>query len=629
YFERPDITSGGLMTNVNKDSEDVHNAISENMGYIIQYTVTALSCLVLAFSKNAILTLVILASMPLVFLVLAITSRLAGPLLSKEREIFMKAGNTLENALNAIKTIKAFNGEEKEEKKHLDNLEEANATSSGLARIYALRTGLIQFFLLSLFFQGFWYGSVLVADKQLVPGDVLSIFYASLLGVSVIKGVLPKLLAVSKAKEAMKSINTLLGKVALMDLEALRGFKLSEVEGNIEFNEVSFSYPSRPDVPALNNINLLIPAGQTTVFVGQSGSGKSTIAQLVQRLYEPNNGLITLDGRELRILNISWLRQQIGVVSQEPVLFDDTVFQNVAYGRPDYWNVTLEEVISACKAACIHDFIQELPEGYNTHLGDKAKKLSGGQRQRLSIARALIKDPAILILDEASSALDMESDALVQQALHNSRVGRTTIVITHNLSHINKSDVVYVLSDGEIVECGTTTQLLENSEGQFSKLAEESCQKRNPKRRTHELDMINMRLRCSEIHQPHRSVHIANDIPPSPSLRKRTSHVGWSSPTYAEHFDARSMDILNTSASAAVSRRRMSFFDILSYYEDETEDGALIDILVTNPDDASVREGRTRVSVLELIRETMQNRAVYSLGVISSIINGLVMPIFS
>ncbi|CAG8659293.1 3563_t:CDS:2, partial [Dentiscutata heterogama] len=288
YFEDPEITSGGLLTSVNRDTENIQSAISDDIGHVIEYTVTAMSCLVLAFTKNAILTLVILASMPLVFITLAYTTAKANPLLSKERAIFMKAGNVLENGLSAIKTIKAFNGEAKEEKKHLDHLQEANSVSANLAWIYAIRVGMIQFLILSLFVQGFWFGSILVSEKKLAPGDVLSIFYASLLGASVLKEILPKLASIAKAKDAVKHINILLEKVTLIDLRALRGFTLTEIKGDIEFNDVSFSYPTRPDTYVLKNINLTIPAGKTTVLVGQSGSGKSTITQLIQRLYEPN-----------------------------------------------------------------------------------------------------------------------------------------------------------------------------------------------------------------------------------------------------------------------------------------------------------------------------------------------------
>ncbi|CAG8433422.1 1771_t:CDS:2 [Diversispora eburnea] len=611
YFEQTEITSGGILTNVNKDSDSVHRAISENIGRIIQYTVTVVGCMAFAFGIHAILTLVILSTLPLVFLTMAITNRIANPLLSKEREIFIKAGNVLENALNVIKTIKAFNSEEKEEKIHLEHLNSANIVSKKLALTYAICTGIIQFLLLSLFVQGFWYGSVLVANKKLNAGDVINVFFATLMGASVLKGILPNFVAIAKAKVAIKSINILLEKVALLESEALRGFKLSGMIGDIEFQEVNFSYPSRQDTLVLKNVNLFIPAGQTTVLVGQSGSGKSTISQLIQRLYEPDSGLITIDGRELKILNISWLRQQIGIVSQEPVLFDDTIFANVAYGKVDYENVTLDEVIEACKLACIHEFIMELPEKYDTQLGDKGAKLSGGQRQRLVIARALIKDPTILILDEASSALDMESDLLVQKALQNCRVGRTTIVITHNMSHISKSDRVYLLSEGEVVEGGTILQLLEDPDGHYSKLVEATRKEINPKRKTIELDAINLRLRKSD-----------KNLKP-----------------YMEYDDVKTADILNGSASVAITKRyekRVSYYEIFNYYDYENIENEigrnsrnLIDILVTTSDDESMKKGQKRKSVIELVKNTLDQRFIYSLGLFASIINGLMMPIFS
>ncbi|CAI2161842.1 17921_t:CDS:1 [Funneliformis geosporum] len=652
YYEGDDVTSGELLTGVNKDSEDIKNVISEQLGYFIQYLVTAISTFIVAFIKNPILTLVIFASMPLLFLILAYTSRKSNPLIEQERDIFVQAGNILESALSAIKTIRAFNGEEKEEKKHYQSLQMANDVSANLAWIFALRTGLSQFLLLSLFVQGFWYGAILVANQTMAPGGVLSVFYSSMLGLSALRGVLPRLATIARAKHAIKSINNLLEKVALMDLEALRGFKLPKIEGNIELNQVSFSYPSRPDTWVLRNLDLYIPAFHTTVFVGESGSGKSTITQLIQRLYEPDDGIIMLDGRELRILNISWLRQQIGVVSQEPVLFDDTIFANVAYGRSDYWNTTVEEVENACKLACIHDFIIELPEGYNTSLGDMGKKLSGGQRQRIAIARALIKDPAILILDEASSALDMTSDYMVQEALENCRKNRTTIVVTHQLNHIKDSDLVYVLHEGEVVESGTKSKLLNIKNGYYNKLAVEHSP--NPKRRTHELNSINERLKSQNSLKINTKIgkrvsasavdFLTVVSSPSPttttfsrsaslsrvtSLSRATSLTRrtWRHSTFEEHMDA---DMLQGTVSAAVYKRYghddgSSILDILNYYEN-TDNYAVIDVVVTNSDG---KKSKSKFSILKFIRDTMDNKLVYAVGLIMSIINGFVMPLFS
>nr|CAG8460076.1 10588_t:CDS:2 [Entrophospora candida] len=614
YFEREEVTSGGLLAGVNKDTEDVHIVIATNLGLIICYIVTFIACLALAFSKHVVLTFVILASMPLVFLVLALTSRAASPLIKQERDIFVLAGEIIESSLSNIKTIRSFNGEEKQEKKHEVCIKEANKVSSNLAWIYALRTGLIQFLLLSLFVQGFWYGSILVADGNLTPGDVLSVFYATLLGANMLKSVLPLLVSITKAKNGIRSINNLLEKVALKRLEALRGFSLPSIKGDIEFYQVSFSYPSRPESVVLKNIDIVIPSGKTTVLVGQSGSGKSTIAQLIQKLYEPDEGTIMLDGRELKIVNVDWLRSKIGVVSQEPVLFDETIFKNVAYGRSDYEDVTMDEVINACKLACIHDEIMELAEGYDTVVGDKAGKLSGGQRQRIAIARALIKDPAILILDEASSALDMTSDMLVQQALENSSNGRTTIVITHQLKHIREDDLVYVLHDGEVVEKGLVADLLEIKDSYYSKLLKESYKNPHPKRRTHEFPT---KLTTPGNNLLHRSLSVG-------------VQVGWRKSVYEDYFESSAMDVLQGTATAAITKRyenRVSYFDLLSYY-DYVDDGGIIDVIVTNAIGDAPKDN-VKMKFFQLMKLTMNNKTLYAFGLIACIINGLVMPVFS
>ncbi|CAG8501578.1 8174_t:CDS:2 [Ambispora leptoticha] len=624
YFEREEITSGGLLT----DTDDIQNAISENLGLAIQYLTTAIGCMVLAFYKNYALTLVISTTVPFLLLALNYTSRKATPLIKEEREIFLKAGNILEYSLSAIKTVKSFNGEEKEEKRHLECLKEANIVSASLAWIFALRTGIMQFLLLSLFVQGFWYGANLVANKKLSPGDVLSIFYACLLGASALRSTLPLLTFMAKAKNAVHKVNELLTQVAILDIEALRGFKIPKCEGNIEFEQVSFAYPSRPDTYVLQNVSISIPAGQTTVILGQSGSGKSTIAQLIQKLYEVKDGVVKLDNREIRILNTQWLRQQIGVVSQEPVLFDGTIFQNVAYGKPDFMRVTLEQVIEACKLACIHDDIEKLADGYYTKLGDKGQSLSGGQRQRIAIARALIKDPAILILDEASSALDLISDHEVQKALDNCRRGRTTLVITHHLSHIKETDLLYIMDKGVLVERGLKKDLIKNEEGHFYKIAQKA-EILHSKRASFDLHLNNNTLTIPSS-KKEKVQYEERDLSTSAGLLQRSlsmaTRIGWRQSFIENYTD---MELLNQSASASVNKRnenRLSYFGILSYYDDDSEKP--IDIMISNQTNL-VPEDKIKMSIWQLAKSTMENKLLYVAGLLAAIVNGFVMPLFS
>ena len=245
----------------------------------------------------------------------------------------------------------------------------------------------------------------------------------------------------------------------MIDFTSDAGQKPSSCQGRIELRDVHFSYPARPDQPVCNGYNLTVEAGKTVALCGASGSGKSTAIQLIERFYDPSSGSVLLDGVDLRELNVRWLREQIGLVSQEPVLFSGTIAENIGMGKP---GSTREEVEAAAKMANAHAFISKFPDGYNTNVGEKGGQLSGGQKQRVAIARAMIKNPAVLLLDEATSALDTESERVVQAALDDllTRHKRTTLVIAHRLSTIRNADKICVVEAGRIVEQGTHDELM-------------------------------------------------------------------------------------------------------------------------------------------------------------------------
>jgi ATP-binding cassette subfamily B (MDR/TAP) protein 1 len=248
------------------------------------------------------------------------------------------------------------------------------------------------------------------------------------------------------------------------------GLKPQECRGEVEVKDVVFAYPTSPDHMVCKNFSLRIPAGQTMALCGASGSGKSTLIQLLERFYDPSSGVITLDGVDIKTLNVRWLRGQLGLVGQEPVLFQGTVAQNIAYGKDGV--ASQEEIEEAAKAANAHAFITEnLQDGYNTEVGQSGGKLSGGQKQRVAIARALIKKPAVLLLDEATSALDNQSEAVVQNALDQvmEKQKLTTIVIAHRLSTIRNAHCIAVINEGSVVEQGTHQELL-NQQGLYASL---------------------------------------------------------------------------------------------------------------------------------------------------------------
>ncbi|XP_039141978.1 putative multidrug resistance protein [Dioscorea cayenensis subsp. rotundata] len=254
-------------------------------------------------------------------------------------------------------------------------------------------------------------------------------------------------------------------RVPKIDIDS-KGKILENVHGDVEFKGVDFAYPSRPENVILNKFSLNVPAGMTVALVGGSGSGKSTVIALLERFYDPLHGEVLLDGVSIKKLKLKWLRSQMGLVSQEPALFATSIKENILFGKED---ASMDEVVAAAKASNAHNFISQLPQGYDTHVGERGVQISGGQKQRIAIARALIKSPKILLLDEATSALDSKSERIVQEALDKASLGRTTIIITHRLSTIHNANIIVVVEAGKVIEAGNHDKLIENKNGLYSK----------------------------------------------------------------------------------------------------------------------------------------------------------------
>jgi len=311
-----------------------------------------------------------------------------------------------------------------------------------------------------------WVGGSDVINGSMTAGDLAAfIFYALMvaMGVATVSEVFGDLQRAAGATERLVELLQVKSLIA----EPLIAADAKSLPAELAFKQVSFNYPSRPDEPALKEFSLVLPEGQCVALVGPSGAGKSTVFELIQRFYDPQFGLVTLGNKNIRELSPQALRQQLAVVAQQPTLFTTDVATNIRYGRP---GATDEEVIEAAKAAYAHEFITQLPNGYNSFLGEQGVRLSGGQKQRIAIARAILKDPRILMLDEATSALDTESEFKVQKALERLMENRTTLIIAHRLSTILHADTIAVIDHGNLVAQGSHESLLKES-ALYAKLA--------------------------------------------------------------------------------------------------------------------------------------------------------------
>nr|XP_020450391.1 bile salt export pump-like isoform X2 [Monopterus albus]XP_020450392.1 bile salt export pump-like isoform X2 [Monopterus albus] len=452
-------STGELNTRMSDDIDKINNAIGDQVSFFIERISSFVSGFIVGFIGGWKLTLVVIAVSPLIGLGAGLMAMAVARLTGQELKAYAKAGAVADEVLSSIRTVAVFGGEQKEAERYDRNLVEAQNWGVKKGTIIGIFQGYLWCIIFLCYALAFWYGSKLVLDtKELSPGGLIQVFFGVLIGAINLGQASPCLEAFASGRAAAKDIFDTIDREPKIDCFSEEGYKLDKVKGDIQFHNVTFYYPSRPEVKILNDLSMQIKAGETTAFVGPSGSGKSTTIQLIQRLYDPKEGMVTLDGHDIRTLNIQWLRSLIGIVEQEPVLFATTIAENIRFGRP---GVTMEDIIQATKEANAYNFIMDLPQKFDTLVGEGGGQMSGGQKQRIAIARALIRNPKILLLDMATSALDNESEAVVQEALDKVRTGRTTISIAHRLSTIRNADVIIGFEHGQAVEKGSHTELLE------------------------------------------------------------------------------------------------------------------------------------------------------------------------
>ncbi|KAJ8420274.1 hypothetical protein Cgig2_030247 [Carnegiea gigantea] len=379
---------------------------------------------------------------------------------------YNKAGNIVEQAISSVRTVYAFVGESKTMANFSAALEGSVnlGLKQGLAKGMAIGSNGVTF---AVWAFTAWYGTKLVIHHGTQGGTVYAIGAALATGGLRLGSALSNIKYFSEAISAGERIMEMIRRVPKIDSENMEGVTLENVFGEVEFRHIMFAYPSRPESIIFEDFCLQVPAGKTVALVGGSGSGKSTTIALLQRFYDPLGGQILLDGVVIDKLQLKWLRSQMGLVSQEPALFAASIKENIIFGKED---ATMEEVVEAANASNAHNFVSQLPQGYDTQVGEKGVQLSGGQKQRIAIARAIINKPRILLLDEATSALDSESERVVQEALDKAAIGRTTIVIAHRLSTIQNANIVAVISNGVVVEIGSYNELIAHSDGLYSSL---------------------------------------------------------------------------------------------------------------------------------------------------------------
>ena len=458
YFEEN--RSGELMTRLTTDTALLQSIIGSSFSMALRSSLMLVGGLIMLMVTSIKLTLFVVLSVPVILVPMMLYGKKVRKLASSSQDAIADVGTYAGEIIQNIKVVQSYTHEAKEQLAFGNEVEKAFTVAKRRVKQRSYLIAVVIFLTFGAISAMLWVGGMDVLAGRMSGGELGAfVFYAIMVAMSVatvaeVYGELQR-----AAGSATRLLELLEVKSDISEVAEPTPLK-QDTQSAITFDNVTFAYPSRPDTAALNNINLSIPNGKVVALVGPSGAGKTTLFELLQRFYDPQSGNIQFNEEDITQLSLTELRDAMGMVPQHPVLFSSDVWHNIRYGKPD---ATDEEVINAAKRAHAHEFIEQLPEGYGSFLGEQGVRLSGGQKQRIALARAILKDPNVLLLDEATSALDAQSEFHVQAALDELMSSRTTIIIAHRLSTVIHADLIVVIDQGKIVDTGTHTTLLQSS----------------------------------------------------------------------------------------------------------------------------------------------------------------------